>query len=466
MRGHTPRQTRSGVEELSLVEFPLALLAKRAPKGVKTLRSVDEITDSSTGERVQREVLVTGSDAYGLPLGPDMDVLLALMALTQERHGFAERTVEFSLYQLREYLRWPHEHGEYNKRLKTSLLRWLGATVEFTNSMRRNGRWLSTEGFHLIDNVRLSNTVRMFDPDSPQVFRWNDVVVEGMQASNSKRLDWDFYVGLESAISKRLYRLLDKRFANQSHWSYDLVPFCRNKLGFCGESYRPSDFKKKLRPAIRELEEKGVLASRSPEKRFESKNGIPRIWFSRPRRSGVTATAATATRSQHDLDPLAKELVARGVTPVTAVKLAQSEPTEAQQQVEYYDFKIAKGWKPERSGGGYLNIAIRDRYAAPEGFLSKADRDAQRAAAEALRAAQAQAKEKEERQRQQQQQAIDNKLRDYLAGLPNPNEFKTRALENASPFARDQYRRASKSGDGGDYLDVILREQMERDCGS
>ena len=394
------RFTTSGIEELSLVDFPLTLLATRPPRGVKTLRTKDEITDSSTGQRLQREVIVTGSDEFGLPLGPDMDVLLALMAVTQERHGFAERTVEFSLYELRDYLRWPLKDGAYNNRLKKSLDRWLGTTVKFENSLRRNGRWVSSEGFGLIDNVRLTNTVERFDPDTPQVFKWNDVVVEGMQASNSKKLDWDFYIELESSISKRLYRLLDKRFENQQFWPYDLVPFCENKMGFFGTSYRPSDYKKKLRPAIAELVQKGVLGKCSDAKRFVVKNGVTRVMFSKPRKPMSVKVASNAQLPQDELCDVSRALISKGMTQATAVSWAEKEPTECEQQMEYYDFKLSKGWKPEKSGGGYLNIAIRERYAAPEGFVSKAERDAKRAKIADKKRAREEAEAVAERKRQ------------------------------------------------------------------
>ena len=47
MGQEAPKRTKqaAGLEELNLVEFPLGVLSKQAPKGVKTLRFVDEVTD-------------------------------------------------------------------------------------------------------------------------------------------------------------------------------------------------------------------------------------------------------------------------------------------------------------------------------------------------------------------------------------------------------------------------------------
>jgi hypothetical protein len=455
-----------GIEELSLIEFPLALLSRRAPNGIKTLRTRDEITDSSTGQKVAREVIVTGSDAFGLPLGPDMDVLLALMALSQQKHGFRERTVEFSLYELRELLRWPLKHGEYNKRLKASLDRWLGTTVKFENSLRRNGRWVSTEGFGLIDNVQLTNTVRCFDPDTPQVFKWNDVVVEGMQAKNSKKLDWDFYIGLESSISKRLYRLLNKRFHNQSFWNYDLVSFCENKMGFLGKSYRATDYKKKLRPAIAELEQKNVIMNRSDKKRFEKGwDGNWRIGFSKPR----NVVSVQASKPLDDISELARKLIENGMTQNTAVAWAEKEPDECKRQMEHFEFKVFNGWKPESSGGGYLNRAIKERFAPPDGFISRKDREVAAAKRAARKKAKQESEAAEERRRKAEHAKNEKCFNDFMSSLGSDSEreeFRERALENATPFAKKQYDRALLQAGGdtsGLYLDIILRNQVENE---
>ena len=345
-----------------MAEFPIGVLADRVADGRKTLEIVDEITDKQSGGQVQRRVTISGSDKWGLPTGQDTDVLLALMKLTNDKQQFRQREVPFSLYELRELLRWPND-GRYKARLRKSLLRLLGVTIAYENAFRRQGRWVSLEGFHLIDNVRLTNTVAEYDPDAEQLFKWNDVIVESMQANHRKKLDWDFYIGLEGTISKRLYRFLDKRWKLGRRWSYQLEPFCRNKLGMCGESYRPSDFRKKLWPAVEELMDRSVLS------------GIPRDDCIRRVGKGLyMVDFEKATKFRRAKLPLRRtsapsaleqELLERDVKNAHELVASHSEK-HIKLQIENFDDRIANG---EPLGAGWLRSAIE----APNGYGFRAD---------------------------------------------------------------------------------------------
>jgi hypothetical protein len=72
-----------GRDEMNLAEFPVTVLADRAPKGARTLIfRVD-----------QGQLTITGSDAYGLPTAPDADVIVALIQLTKLKNDFQKPTV-------------------------------------------------------------------------------------------------------------------------------------------------------------------------------------------------------------------------------------------------------------------------------------------------------------------------------------------------------------------------------------
>jgi len=49
---------------------------------VKTLKFEDDIFDEGRGKHIDRKLTVSGSDAFGLPMPVDRDVLLVLMHLT------------------------------------------------------------------------------------------------------------------------------------------------------------------------------------------------------------------------------------------------------------------------------------------------------------------------------------------------------------------------------------------------
>ena len=113
-----------GLEELNWIEFPLAILADSPKQGETKLSFSDSISDRESGTRIERKVSLWTHGDFGLPNWQDMDVLLALMTLTNEKNRFQERAVEFSIYELRELLRWPTNDGRYLERVKLALDRW------------------------------------------------------------------------------------------------------------------------------------------------------------------------------------------------------------------------------------------------------------------------------------------------------------------------------------------------------
>src|SRR3989304_8535655 len=64
-------------EEMNLVEYPISLIAERAPQGVKTIKYEDWV--SIDGKRKKLQWIVTGSDEFGLPTGQDQDFFIAIM---------------------------------------------------------------------------------------------------------------------------------------------------------------------------------------------------------------------------------------------------------------------------------------------------------------------------------------------------------------------------------------------------
>ena len=70
----------SGRDELNLAEFPFAILQYQQSEEVKTLSFSDSITGKD-GQPVERRWTVTGSDAFGLPVAGDMDIVIGLLAL-------------------------------------------------------------------------------------------------------------------------------------------------------------------------------------------------------------------------------------------------------------------------------------------------------------------------------------------------------------------------------------------------
>ncbi len=263
-----------GRDEMNLAEFPMALLANRAPQGCKTLTFEDRISDKGQSQYVDRRLMISGCDRFGLPTALDDEVILGLIQLTK-LSGVKSRQVFFSRYHLIRLLDWRDEGKSY-RRLDRSLNRWIGVTLYYDNAWwcRKNQCWVS-ERFHLLDNVVLYNrrsrssgkvTSRHEQPLSS--FTWNDVMFRSLRAGNLRKLNMDVYRQLNSSIAKRMYRFLDKHFFKRSLLKPNLKQFAFEHIGL-SRCYDAAQIKRRLLPGIEELERAGILKPLSREERFQ-----------------------------------------------------------------------------------------------------------------------------------------------------------------------------------------------------
>ena len=244
---------------------------------------------------------ITGSDAYGLPTALDDEVLLGLIQLTRLQ-DFAERKVPFTRHQLLGILGWRDDSKSY-ARVEASLNRWTGVTRYYQCAWWNKAKqcWMD-EKFHLLDNVWLCHR----DAPAPDIgmagggalasaFVWNEVVFRSFQAGNLKSIDFEFFKGLRSAMAKRLYRFLDKRFFHRKRLEFDLKEFAWEHAGLA-RGYDTANLKRKLRPGIAELECKGFLQPMTDSERFQRVcSGRWRVVFAQANRALTRAPEAPAS---------------------------------------------------------------------------------------------------------------------------------------------------------------------------
>lgn len=364
-----------GRDELNLAEFPLCALSHRLRPEQKTFQFQDQIRDDCRGEIITRQLTISGSDAYGLPRALDEEVLLGLIQLTKLR-GFAERKVPFSRYQLIQLLGWRNETKSY-ERVEVSLNRWTGVTLYYRNAWwnRRKKCWMN-EKFHVLDNVWLCHrpelSVLAADTEGAtpaSAFVWNEVLFDSFRAGNLKAIDFDFFKELRSAIAKRLYRFLDKRFFQKTRWDFDLKELAWEHVGLA-RGYDVASLKRKLTPGILELEQKGYLEPRSLSERFyKIRAGQWRVRFDEAEAKPGSAAPEAASPNT---EALAAALAQRGVTRSKARQIAQKYPAERITiQIEVFDWMVArKDPKISRNPPGFLLAAIKEDYAPPRDFVS------------------------------------------------------------------------------------------------
>jgi hypothetical protein len=373
----------TGKDELNLAEFPIALLTEKAPKGVKTLEFKDQIFDNGKRKLLNRRLTIEGSETYGLPTAKDDEVILALIQLSK-RKRFHDKTLHFTRFELITLLGWSNT-GQSYARIVLALRRWVSVTLHYENAWwdKSEERWTSG-AFHIIDDFELNDSRETTAQMSLLASRisWSNRVFGSFVEGHLKNIRYDVYVKLRSAISKRMYRFLDKRFHHSKSCSFDLRDFAHEHIGL-SRAYRDcGKLKEKLAIGIRELEDIGFLEPLTNEQRYQQESrGRWKVTFKRgnTKPKPITSAAIEPPLAAADPPTLVAELVARGVTASSAQELVRDHAAaKITAQIECLDWQVEK--KPEKIAdpAGYLVQAIKNDYAAPKGFVSKAERQQQK----------------------------------------------------------------------------------------
>jgi hypothetical protein len=226
--------------------------------------------------------------------------------------------------------------------------------------------------FHLLDNLMLyhrakrgERSARSDDGKPLSSFVWNEIVYRSFQAGNLKELNLDFFHTLQSAVSKRIYRFLDKRFYHGHKWQFPLAQFAREHIGL-SRQYDTAQLKRRLNPAIEELEEAGFLTPLPPKERFHQlRRGEWEVVFVR---------APKAQEPSRPMSDLENRLIERGVTATSAVRLVRKYSADAiNAKLAVFDaLRRADDRRVSRNPAGYLVKSISEDYAPPVGFLARA----------------------------------------------------------------------------------------------
>ena len=415
-----------GRDEMNLAEFPIALLTDYPPEGVKMLVFEDQ----------HGRLTVSGSDAYGLPTALDSDVIVGLIQLTKLRNDFTDPAVTFTRYELLKLLGWP-DQTLYYRRLSESLRRWVGVTLYYDGCWWDNRRKRRVSAsFHILDEVVLPDED---DPGIESSFTWGKKFFKSCRDGNLKRLDLETYFSLKSAISKQLYRFLDKRFYLRPDCTFDLRELAHERVGM-SRNYAPWKIKQKLQPAFEELEKVGFLEETTGADRYaQVERGEWKVRLVRK----LPAPAETKPKPEPGPTGLERELIERGVTRAVAAELARDVPEDLiRRQIEVLDWLRETKPTKVKDVAAYLAEAIRKDFAVPAGFRSQAER------AEAARAERArQEREEQARQAKARAREVESRIQAYWADLPPERRaaLEAEALAGADPADRAAYEAAAAS---------------------
>jgi hypothetical protein len=426
---------------MNLAEFPISLLSDRARPGQKTIEFEDPFYDEAAGKVISRRLIITASDKYGLPTPKDDEVIVGLLQLTKESNNFTDRTVPFSRSELIQRLHWP-DTGQSFRRIAESFDRWTSVYLNYEKAWwdHEHRSWVD-EKFHIIDRVSLYDRDRQLKQGSLKLssFTWSDVLFRSFQSGYLKRIDFDFYISLDHPTAKRMYRFLDKRFYLRRRWDFDLKEFAWDHIGLSRGYTDSGKIKEKLQPALDELEQRGFLEPMSREERYAKlSRGEWRISLAQKSSRVLAEKSQISQPSETE-----RALIERGVTPATATELlAARDEQQIRARVEVFDWLMAKrDNRVQKSPAGYLVESIRNDYATPKGFESKAEQAKKQAAEQERRRRSEEAKKRAEQEQQSREEAEQARIAAYLESL-TPDELdalKSEALAKANQFFLKQY---------------------------
>ncbi len=459
----------SGKDEMNFAEFGIALLTDRVPKGQKSIEFEDEIYDDRRKKKITRRRVIQGSEKYGLPTATDDTVILALIQLTKLKSNFKHREVEFTRLELIKLLGWPNEGKNYD-RLKLSLLRIANVTYNYDNAWwdSRQKTW-TTKAFHIIDTVEINDSRATAGQAGlfPSRIVWGDVVFDSFQSGFLRNIDFQLCMQLQHPIALRMYRFLGKRFYHSRDLVFDLKEFAYGNLSL-GRNYEGgAQIARKLQPAIQELESIGFLEPLPENQRYQKKGWEWTIRFIRqdsPLSGELSPSSAPAT------SPVEGELIAHGVAaPVAAELIRTYGEVKVQQQIEILEWRLAgKQANKIIDPAAFLVGAIRSEsgYAAPKGFVSRAERQRK----EEAKATKANAIADEARRQASsnaQQRAERARVATYWDSLSTKQQadLDTYVIANASPETQQNLN--GKMGKLGlqilreEHITTLLKQESE-----
>ncbi len=177
---------------------------------------------------------------------------------------------------------------------------------------------------------------------------------QSFQSGNLRSLDYRFWQSLESPISKRLYRLLDKRFYKREAITFDLHCLAFEKVGL-SRNMHTGQIKEKLKPAHEELKDKGVCDAKYVKRARGAWDVIYEdVRQTKGRLDGVSSNTDMAVSTLEVL------LSDRGIANAKEL-VAKYDEKRIREAIENFDDRKMHG---EDIGAGWLGKAI----VHPEGF--------------------------------------------------------------------------------------------------
>lgn len=367
-------------DEMNLVEFPFALLSNRQPSNcIKTLEFSDEIKGPSKN-KIIREWIVTGSDIHGLPLSMDEELLMGILYLGHNA-GFEGPEVYFIKKQVLDVLKWG-TNKQYYQRLEMGLARLKGVSIFAKNAFWDNAtKSYTTIGFGIISDFLLKNDGKgrksnSMGREDMSMVTLDKYIYRSIKSGYIKTLDFSFWVDLETSVSKRLYRYLDKKFFRDNFFEINIDKLCHEKLGLSRNIVYKSSLMQKIEYGIKELIRKNYLI------RFNVRKN--NIQFVRNEKFNRNMLQTSSNADFFKFSSLIGELKAIGFDENTACRLIREDNNKIRSALNIYysekNRRFEKGADPVANPVGYIrtiynNMGPNNKTEVPSSDNIKIDSD-------------------------------------------------------------------------------------------
>ncbi len=241
------------VEEENLAAIPFAVLERRVGKkvGKIEINGTKTLPDGTTMRVVWQ---VQGNNDLGLPTEQDLDIFVALGAITF-RNDFA-KTVTFTGREIAKILAISAVHGKFYKRLKLAMDRFIPLRFRALTETEQGEevKWCNVfqEASFSLNRVtgRCTGSVT-----------WTDKLIQSMDAGFFRLLDANRYMELDGITAKHLYRFLAIAFAKTDVVILDARQLATEHLGILNPPKYLSRLMQTLEPAFEQLIHIQILGS-------------------------------------------------------------------------------------------------------------------------------------------------------------------------------------------------------------
>ena len=463
-----PLLPSNGWDEMNLAEIPFFVLTDRVSKNGQTCIK-HECTIHVNGKPVVQKWIVNGSQEYGLPTAADARTYLALLRLTEEKNDFTDPRVDFTRLELINLLGLPNEGRTY-QRLTQSLLRLRNLSFDFENSWwDQKRKKLTTCSFSLLSDLNINDSRATDDQGSlfRSEIRWSQTIFDSLRAGFLRTIDYKQCIEFENNTALQMYRFLGKRFYKKPVLCLPLDEFAYHRVGLATSNKGKAQIVRKLLPGLRELETIGFIETCPDKERFIKKEGAWHIVLAagpKVRPDNVVTLDTVAPAEAPAPSPVEQALIDHGVTGKVARELVQAFPAERiEAKIDILEWLSAHKPGRVKEPGAWLVKAIKDDFAPPKGYESKAEREAK-----AKQAAEAERKAAEERRRKAEEEAKEKAqaqaIRTYWEGLTSEEQeqFDAEALAAANAEIVATYQSSQPASMKSMYFRNAIREPFLR----